>query len=187
MARTVDMRWLAMAAALALATPFAQAADGAAADGCSHFAWDVSHELTVMKQTPQPVSAATKVSADVPLLQLDKVYELKLAPQASVTFAVKPGKPTLEDSAAAGLVHFRADKPGRYRVSITSGHWLDVVADQQLIKSRDFTGSRECERPHKIVEYELPAAGEFTLQFSGSTASSVILAITPVKAAPAAN
>jgi hypothetical protein len=179
------LKWVVLGLACALATTAAGAGEMNAADGCSRFTWDVSHELAVMKQTPQPQTASTKAGADAPLLQLDKVYELKLAPQAGVSFAVKPGKPTLDDSAQAGVVRFRVDKPGRYRVSITSGHWLDIVADQQLVKSRDFQGARGCERPHKIVEYELPAAREFTLQLSGSTDASVILAITPVKAGPA--
>jgi CxxC motif-containing protein (DUF1111 family) len=62
----------------ALATP-AFADD---ADGCSHFSWDVSHELKVMKQTAVPVTAATKPGTQAPAIQIDKLYELKLSPQS---------------------------------------------------------------------------------------------------------
>jgi hypothetical protein len=165
-----------------LATAGAVAAELDAADGCTRFTWDVSHELAVMKQTPQALTAGTKAGADAPLVQVDKVYELKLAPQGTVQFAVKPGKPTLDDSAQGGIVRFRVGAPGRYRVSITSGHWLDVVAGKSLVRSRDFQGARGCERPHKIVEYDLPAAGEMTLQLSGAAKTSVVLAITAVQA-----
>ena len=169
----------------ALATTGAFAAEQDPADGCTRFTWDVSHELAVMKQTPQSITAGTKSNgADSPLIALGTLYELKLAPQSTVQFAVKPGKPTLDDSAQAGMVRFLAPAPGRYRVSITSGHWLDVVADRALVKSQDFQGARGCERPHKIVEYDLPEARELTLQLSGATAASVIVAITPVKASP---
>jgi len=83
-------------------------------------------------------------------------------------------------STHAGLVRFRVEKAGRYRVSITSGHWIDIVDGTQLVSSRDFQGQRGCERPHKIVEYELPAGRNLTLQFSGSTDAQVIVAITAV-------
>src|SRR5882757_6997490 len=73
-------------------------------DGCAHFTWDVSHELAVMKQKQAPITAATKAGAGTPLLQLDTLYELKLAPQSGVTYSAKPAKPTLNDSAQGGLV-----------------------------------------------------------------------------------
>src|SRR5262245_14481382 len=158
----------------------ALAADNA--DPCTRFTWDVSHELAVAKQTPAPVTAAAKAGKDVPVLQLDKLYELKLASQSGVTFALTPGKPTLPDGAQAGLARFHTEKAGRYRVAITSGHWIDVVDGTQLIKSRDFQGARGCERPHKIVEYELPAGKDLTLQLSGSPDATVILSVTAVAA-----
>jgi hypothetical protein len=91
-------------------------------------------------------------------------------------------KPTLNDSAQGGLVRFHTGKAGVYRVSITTGHWIDVVDGDAPIKSKDFSGSRECPRPHKIVEFELPANKDLVLQFSGSTDPSVIASITPVAA-----
>jgi hypothetical protein len=152
------------------------------ADGCSHFSWDVSHELKVMKQTAAPVTAATKPGTQAPLIQIDKLYELKLSPQSAVTYSAKPAKPALNDSAQGGLVRFHVDKAGLYRVSITSGHWIDVVDGEQFVKSKDFSGSHNCARPHKIVEFELPANKDLVLQFSGSTDSSAVTAITPVAA-----
>ena len=153
-------------------------------DPCTKFTWDVSHELAVMKQTPQPISAAAKPGKDVPQLQLDKVYDFKLMNQSGVTFALTPGKPTLPDNAQAGLAHFKTEKAGRYRVSITSGHWIDILDGKQLIKSRDFQGARGCPRPHKIVEYDLPAGRDLILQLSGSSDASVVLAVTAVAGTP---
>lgn len=152
------------------------------ADPCARFTWDVSHELAVAKQTPSPLTAASKDGKDVPRLQLDKLYELKLSAQSGVTYALTPGKPTLPDGAQGGLARFHTDKPGRYRVAVTSGHWIDVVDGAQLIKSRDFQGARGCERPHKIVEYELPGGKDLTLQLSGSPDATVILSVTAVAA-----
>jgi hypothetical protein len=149
-------------------------------DGCKKFAWDVSHEVTVMKQTPTSITAGTKPGTQVPLVKLDKPYELDLSPQSGITYSAQPMKPTLNDSARGGLVRFHTGKAGLYRVAITTGHWLDVVDGDKPIESKDFSGSRECPRPHKIVEFELPANKELMLQFSGATDPSVIASITPV-------
>ena len=160
-----------------------QAASAQEVDGCK-FAWDVAHELTVLKEAPQAVTAGARPGADSPVLKLDKPYQLKLVAQNSVTYAVKPAKPTLNDSVQGGLVRFKVDKAGLYRVSITSGHWIDVVDGTDVVKSKDFTGSRSCDRVHKIVEFDLPAGHELVLQFSGSTDAQVLMAITPVTGAP---
>jgi molybdate transport system substrate-binding protein len=161
------------------------AASAADIDPCTRFTWDVSRERAVMKQTPRAVAAAVTPGADVPQIEPEKLYEVKLGGQSTVTFVAKPGKPTLNEGAYAGLVRFRVEKAGRYRVAITSGHWIDIVDGTQLMSSRDFQGQHGCERPHKIVEYELPAGRDLTLQFSGSTDAQVIVAITAVSA-PAA-
>lgn len=155
-------------------------------DPCTRFTWDVTHERAVMKQMPQLITAASKPGQDVPEIKVDQLYEIKLAAQSGVTFALAPGKPTLPDAAQAGLARFRTDAPGRYRVAITSGHWIDVADGTKLIKSRDFQGARGCERPHKIVEYDLPGKRELTLQLSGAPAASIVLSVTAVPAAVSA-
>lgn len=150
-------------------------------DPCAKFTWDVTQELAVMKQSPKPITAAVKTGSDVPQLSLGALYSLKLAKQDGVSFITKPAKPTLDDGAQAGLVKFHTANAGRYRVSITSGHWLDVLDGDKSVASKDFQGQRGCERPRKIVEFELPAAHDFALQFSGSTDAEVIVAVTAVK------
>jgi molybdate transport system substrate-binding protein len=161
-------------------TGMGEAPSTAAADPCTGFTWDISRERTVMKQTPRAVAGAVRPGADVPRIEPERLYEVKLADQSTVTFVAMPGKAALTDGAHAGLVRFRVEKAGRYRVSITSRHWIDVVDGTQLVSSRDFQGQRGCERPHKIVEYELPAGRDLTLQFSGSADAQVIVAITAV-------
>jgi molybdate transport system substrate-binding protein len=157
-----------------------EAISTADADPCTRFTWDVSRERAVMKQTPRAVVAAVKAGADVPQIEPAKPYEVKLADQSAVTFVAKPGKAALADGAHAGLVRFRVARAGRYRVAISSKHWIDIVDGTMLVSSRDFQGQHGCERPHKIVEYELPAGRDLILQFSGSTDAQVIVAITAV-------
>lgn len=152
---------------------------------CAHFSWDVSHELAVLRQAPEELTAAVKAADSAPSIQTERLYELKLAPQGSVSYAAAPGKPAADDGAHGGLVHFRVATAGVYRISLTTRHWIDVVAGGQIIKSRDFQGARGCERPHKIVEFELPADKQLILQFSGAAAPSLQVSITAVAAPPA--
>ncbi len=72
-------------------------------------------------------------------------------------------------------------QPGRYRVSITTGHWIDLVDGKNLVVSRDFQGQRGCEKVHKVVEFELAGDRDFVLQLSGGTDASVGVAVTQVK------
>ena len=153
-----------------------------ATGGCESFTWDVSHELAVLDKPGKPITAGANAKKSVHL-DLDQRYAVKLLPQASVHFVVKPGKPMLDDGAQAGLFTFHTPKAGRYRVSITTGHWLDVLDGKNLVVSRDFQGQRGCEKVHKIVEFELSGNKDFTLQLSGGTDASLAVAITPVKPA----
>jgi molybdate transport system substrate-binding protein len=162
-----------------------EATTTADADPCTRFTWDVSRERAVMKQMPRALAGAVRPGVDVPQIEPEKLYEVKLAGQSTVTFVAKPGKAALTDGAHAGLVRFRVEKAGRYRVSISSGHWIDIVDGAQLVSSRDFQGQGGCKRPHKIVEYELPAGRDLTLQFSGSADAQVSVAITAVSTSAA--
>jgi hypothetical protein len=162
-----------------------QSASAAAPNPCAGFKWDVSGELAVMQQTPQRVTAALRPGAHVPQLKIGRLYALKLADQGLVTFVAGPAKQKPVTDAQAGLVQFKSGKAGRYRISITSGHWLDIVDGGELVQSVDYQGHAGCERPRKIVEYELPAERQLTLQFSGATDAEVVTAITAVVAQPA--
>jgi hypothetical protein len=50
----------------------------------------------------------------------------------------------------------------------------------RAVPSVDFQGHVGCERPSKIVEFDLPAGRDLTLQFSGSNDAEVFVAITAV-------
>jgi hypothetical protein len=146
-------------------------------DPCASFSWDVSRELEGMRSAPQAIGAARRPDA-LPRLELEKLYSLSLAPQSEVRFAHPPGKPMLADGAHAGLVVFGVAAAGRYRISSSGPHWLDVVDNERLIASRDFQGRPGCARPHKIVEYELPAGRNLVLQLSGGVGKAVDVLIT---------
>ena len=157
-------RWLAskfLVCAL-LTGVLGEAAGAANVDSGTGFKWDVSRELAVMQQS---------------------LYSLTLADQAGVMFAAGPAKVSGVPGAHAGLVRFAVKKAGRYRISITSGHWVDVVDGVQLLPAVDYQGHVGCERPRKIVEFDVPAQHTLTLQFSGSSDPETVVAITAVSTA----
>jgi hypothetical protein len=179
LAFTASLSWLCAVPTQAQDTPKEEMSKG----GCDAFTWDVSHELAVLDMPAKPITAGTDAKKPV-RLDLDQRYDAKLLPRRSVHFAAKPAKPMLDDGAQAGLFTFHTPKAGRYRVSVTTGHWLDVVDGGNLVVSRDFQGQRGCEKVHKIVEFELSGNKDFVLQLSGGMDATLGVAITQVKQAP---
>jgi hypothetical protein len=165
---------------IAIAALLCNGAHAAEPDPCTRFTWDVSHEAAVMKQSPQVLTAAAAPAADLPQLQLDKLYELRLGKQSDVKFAIAPARAATNDDARAGLVQFRTGAAGRYRIALSTRHWIDVVDGTTILESRDFQGAGGCERPHKVVEFDLPANRSLTLQLSRAPDAAVAIAVTRV-------
>jgi hypothetical protein len=177
MRRTSSMRWTAV---VILAAIVRAAANGAGSDPCAGFKWDVSAEVAVMKDEPQALAAGVKPGAAAPEIKVGKLYTLQLTNQSSVAFGATPAKSHGSDDATAGIVRVHTGKAGRYRISITDGHWVDVVDGARLLKSQDFQGHVGCARPSKIVEFELPANRNLALQLSDSKGATVDVAVTAV-------
>lgn len=149
----------------------------AADDPCAGFKWDVGRERALFAGTPQSVSGATDAAA-APAVALDRLYEMQLVPQAEVAFAAPPGRRNRPADARAGMAVVHIVTPGTYRISLDAPVWVDVVAKDGLIKAEDFQGAHGCQAPHKIVAFELPAAGAYVVQVSAALPERVRLAIT---------
>lgn len=147
-----------------------------AAGACDAFAWDEHYERALFATRPQDQKAGATI-ASAPLISLDQLYRLSLAPQERVAFAVPPGKKTRTDDAHAGLVRLRIATSGLYRVALSGRLWIDVVRDGKLVASTDFTGARGCKAPRKVVLYRL-AAGDMLLQVSGGASPQTELTVT---------
>jgi hypothetical protein len=150
-----------------------------AADPCDGFTWNVSHERAVFATPAAAVTAAT-TAGPTPTLEVDKLYDISLTPQDKVSFLMAPGKKALADGAYAGMVKLHIPTAGKYRVAMSDGFWIDVITDGKFAPTDDFTGSRECRAPHKIVQYPLPAGSDLVLQFSNATSPSVKVTVTAV-------
>ena len=163
--------WLAVVAVGAVASLPVRAAEP-----CDGFTWNVAHERAVFA-TPAMAVTAASAAGPAPSLDVDKLYDITLTPQGKVSFVLAPAKKALADGAFAGMVKLHIPSPGKYRVSMSEGFWIDVIADGKFAPTDDFTGAHECRAPRKIVQYPLPA-GDLVLQFSNTNSASVRVTVT---------
>ena len=163
--------WLAVVAVGAVASLPVRAAEP-----CDGFTWNVAHERAVFA-TPAMAVTAASAAGPAPSLDVDKLYDITLTPQGKVNFVLAPAKKALADGAFAGMVKLHIPSPGKYRVSMSEGFWIDVIADGKFAPTDDFTGAHECRAPRKIVQYPLPA-GDLVLQFSNTNSASVRVTVT---------
>lgn len=164
-----------LAAALGCALP------ALADESCVDFKWDVTQERALFAAAPIPLAAATDRNS-APLLQLNHLYELKLAKQEQVRFAVTPAKKSPRADSYAGLVSFKIPAGGSYRVAIDMPFWIDVVSNGALVAANDFQGQHGCSSPHKIVQFDLLGTRPFLLQLSNAAPASVRVTITATPA-----
>jgi len=163
-----------LAASLVVLSTLASAADP---DPCEAFTWDVSRERALMAAEPLRIVPASKSGESPPLLEVGKAYALALVPQAEAQFAVAPGRPTKDvASSHAGLVRFRVETAGLYRIALSSSHWVDVIDGDAVVPSQD-QSRRGCQKPHKVVALQLSAGRDLVLQLSGAAPETVVVAI----------
>jgi hypothetical protein len=150
-------------------------------DACVDFKWDVTQERALFAGPSSPLAAGTD-SKSAPVMQLNRLYELKLLAQQSVTFAATPGKKSPRADSYAGLVTFKIPANGSYRVAIDMPFWIDVVSNGALVAATDFQGQHGCSSPHKIVVFDLVGPRPFFLQLSNAAPESVRLTLTATPA-----
>jgi hypothetical protein len=160
---------------LMLATGGAGAAP--AADRCTGFKWDISQELALF-DSPGAAVTAGRNAATAPVVASQRLYQVQLAPQATVTFPVAPGRNSNAEVSYAGVAELDLAGPGEYRIAVDAPLWIDVAGDGTLAAVTDFQGQQNCDGPHKIVEFDLRGAKRFMLQLSGAGQPVVRLTVT---------
>jgi hypothetical protein len=163
-------RFLALAL-LAVSVGTAQAGDPCA----TAFSWDVGAERALFAGVATTLVAGT-ASASAPPVRDGQAYDIKLAGQPDVAFALPPARKG-SDGAHAGLVITHVEKAARYRISLDAPAWIDVVVAGTPIPAADFQGGHRCSAPHKIVEFDLPV-GEIMIQLSAAAADTLRFSLT---------
>jgi len=152
-------------------------------DGCGADPGKDARELAIMRAPAISTTAESNANGKLPSLVLNEHYAINLIAQERMRFTVRPGRGSRASSSRGGAFQFEVPVAGRYRVSITSRHWIDIVDGRNAVKSVDHHGPG-CDVLHKIVEFDLPAGRPLTLQLSGQDDAIVGLAITASPPAP---
>ena len=104
-------------------------------------------------------------------LGMGKEATLALRPAADVAF-----KPALARPAKPGTFggYFPVDvaKPGRYRIALSQGAWIDVVQKGDRLKSADHAHGAACSGIAKILAFDLQP-GRYWLQLSEAREATI--------------
>jgi hypothetical protein len=76
-----------------------------------------------------------------------------------------PERAPKKPGSSAGMLRFANGAAGKYRVTLSSGGWIDVIQNGAYLKPIDFTGALDCPGVRKSVEFSL-GPEPFTLQVS---------------------
>lgn len=144
--------------------------------GCTGFRYDLERELKLFAGAPERIVAGSADAATP--VATDRLYEVRLQPQARFKFALTPDKATVADGSYAGVLSVQSNQSAVLRVTINEQAWLDVMAGGVLMTSRDHTGSPNCKLLHKSVEFPVTAGKPLLVQISGSTVPTVRLTLT---------
>lgn len=147
-------------------------------EGCSTYTWDLARELAALEAPGTSIVARSNPTGRKRWLNAGERYDATLVPQPEVRFVMPPGRARALASPAGGLLFFRSGKAGRYRVSLSTHHWIDLVDGRKPIVSIAHEGRSGCASLHKVVEFELPARRAITIQLSGAESGNVSVVIT---------
>lgn len=144
---------------------------------CSNYKWDMSQEFGLWETEASDVAAATSAD-DVPAIGLATRYTVTLLPHESVAFVATPEKDRGGDGKFSGLLKLEIPEDGLYRISASSGVWIDAVVNGTVVKSTSFEMQTKCTTVFKSVAYRLSGGDTALLQVNGSRSDTVDIAIT---------
>lgn len=168
---------LLASATVAAAAGRAETAD-ALPPACGTFALDVSDELAALGLPSTMVVAARDGASGDARIEPGRRYDVRLHPEAEVTLAAVPSRAPTADT-VAGLLVFQVPVDGRYRVSLTTAHWIDVVDGGDVVVSTGHEGRRGCPLLRKVVEFDLAAGRDLVLQVLGDAGTGTGVLVTP--------
>ncbi|MBX3504659.1 MAG: hypothetical protein KF895_04210 [Parvibaculum sp.] len=144
---------------------------------CSNYQWDMSEEFRLWETEASHV-AASATADEAPAIGLATRYTVTLHPHDSVTFVATPEKDRGGEDRFSGLLKLEIPEDGLYRISASSGVWIDAVVDGKVVKSTSFEMQTKCNTVFKSVAYRLSGGNTALLQFNGSRSGTVDIAIT---------
>lgn len=104
----------------------------------------------------------------------------RLPSTRDVRYVARPEKPGGSVS-YGGVFAFTVATPGRYRIALGSGAWIDVLADGKPIVSVAHGHGPACTGIRKMVDFDL-SAGRYVLQVAGNGTADLPLMVTKLPA-----
>lgn len=139
--------------------------------GCETFTWDVSRELAAMDGPAVDIVSARSAPGSA-RIEPGVRHDVALHPQSGVRLLAEPPRKPPE-GATAGHVVFQVPAPGRYRVAITTRHWIDVFDAGTALATIGHEGRPGCPAMRKVVELDLPAGRDLVLQVDSGQGDTV--------------
>lgn len=124
------------------------------------------------RKTPVRAGATAARATTLPIGQ-GTVATLLATPK--ITYAVRPEKPGGSVS-SGGLFTFTVSDPGRYRVALGSGAWIDVLAGTTPAVSVAHGHGPDCTGVRKMVDFDLQP-GRYLLQVAGNGSATLPLMV----------
>jgi hypothetical protein len=129
--------------------------------------------------SPSPLVASSAEPVKAPLT-LGRAVTAALLPTPKVRYPLRPEKPGGSVS-YGGLFTFTVAAPGRYRVALGSGAWIDVVKDGTAMTSVAHGHGPDCTDVHKMVDFDLQP-GRYLLQVAGNGTATLPLMVVKLPA-----
>ncbi len=173
-----------LALTIATATCIAvTSAPARAAESCSAYMMDVTAEVQLFREAPDPVRAGLN-AGDAPQLEPGRLYVARLPLQKDVRLGATLARNPVDATKPGGLLKLSIDRPGKYRIAVDANFWVDALVDGVVVEALDFRSDRECAGPRKIVSFDFPAGREVPVHFVDATAAQVRVTVTPVPEEP---
>ncbi|RVU05802.1 hypothetical protein EOE18_07420 [Novosphingobium umbonatum] len=127
--------------------------------------------------SPTTIAAADDAGT-APPIALNAAKMVKLRPIALVHYTQTPAKIGAADN-YGGLMSLHIATPGNYRLALSAGAWIDVLAPQGEQRSVAHSHGPECSGVRKMVDFNL-AKGDYLVQIAASAAPSITVMALPV-------
>jgi len=97
--------------------------------------------------------------------------QLALKPATGVNFKPALARPAKEGT-FGGFFPVDVAKPGRYRIALSQGAWIDLVQKRERLKSADHAHGAACSGIAKIVAFDLQP-GRYWIQLSQAKEATI--------------
>jgi hypothetical protein len=148
--------------------------------GCADYKWDMTAEFAAWATKPTAIEAGREQN-EAPVVDAGVHYDVTLRSHEAVQFVTAPEKDRGGPGKSSGLLKFTPKDDGLYRISASTGLWIDLVHFGARVPSDAFQMQTKCESIFKSVAFRLKGGQPHIIQLNGSPLKTAGLLISKVK------